>query len=82
MDKDWYKKTKYLVQQIVRIEYTVVENETDALLLENNLIKELQPKYNILLKDGKSYPYICIIDEDFPRILSIRNKIYLFQNIA
>ena len=66
------KKTKYLVQQIVRIEYTVVENETDALLLENNLIKKLQPRYNILLKDDKSYPWICIKNEPFSRIFPTR----------
>ncbi len=68
------RKTKNLVRQIKRMEYTVVENETDALLLENNIIKQLQPKYNILLKDGKSYPFICILKERFPRVISTRKK--------
>lgn len=65
-------KTYRLVKQIARIEYTVVDTEFDALLLENNLIKEFQPKYNILLKDGKTYPYICVTNEPFPRVFSIR----------
>jgi excinuclease ABC subunit C len=65
-------KTYRLVKQIARIEYTVVDSEFDALLLENNLIKEFQPKYNILLKDDKTYPYICITYEPFPRVFSIR----------
>jgi excinuclease ABC subunit C len=66
------RKTQRLVQQIERIEYTVVPSEQDALLLENNLIKTHQPKYNILLKDDKTYPYICITKEDFPRVLTTR----------
>ncbi|WP_038031424.1 excinuclease ABC subunit UvrC [Thermonema rossianum] len=66
------RKTRRLVQQIDRIEYTVVPSEQDALLLENSLIKSHQPKYNILLKDDKTYPYICITEEDFPRILTTR----------
>ncbi len=65
-------KTKRLVASIDRIEYTVVNSEYDALLLENNLIKRYQPKYNISLKDGKSYPYILIINERFPRIIKTR----------
>ncbi len=65
-------KTKQLVSQIHRIEFTIVPNEYDALLLENSLIKTNQPKYNILLKDDKSYPYICITDEPFPRLLVTR----------
>lgn len=65
-------KTYRLVKQIAKIEYTVVDSEFDALLLENNLIKEFQPKYNILLKDDKTYPYICVTNEPFPRIFSIR----------
>jgi excinuclease ABC subunit C len=65
-------KTYRLVKQIAKIEYTVVDSEFDALLLENNLIKEFQPKYNILLKDDKTYPYICVTHEPFPRIFSIR----------
>ncbi len=65
-------KTYRLVKQIAKIEYTVVDSEFDALLLENNLIKEFQPKYNILLKDDKTYPYICVTNEAFPRIFPIR----------
>lgn len=65
-------KTRQLVSQIYRIEYTIVPNEYDALLLENSLIKTNQPKYNILLKDDKSYPYICITEEAFPRLLVTR----------
>ncbi|WP_439880620.1 excinuclease ABC subunit UvrC [Pontibacter sp. MBLB2868] len=68
------KKTLKLVSQIKDIEFTIVDTETDAFLLENNLIKQYQPKYNILLKDGKTYPYICIINERFPRVISTRNK--------
>ncbi|NEM96555.1 excinuclease ABC subunit UvrC [Pontibacter burrus] len=69
------KKTLKLVSQIKEIEFTIVDTEADAFLLENNLIKQYQPKYNILLKDGKTYPYICIINERFPRVISTRNKI-------
>jgi excinuclease ABC subunit C len=65
-------KTRRLVSQINRIEYTIVNTEMDAFLLENNLIKAHQPKYNILLKDDKTYPYIYISHERFPRILSTR----------
>ena len=65
-------KTYRLVKQIAKIEYTVVDSEFDALLLENNLIKQFQPKYNILLKDDKTYPYICVTDEPFPRVFAIR----------
>lgn len=65
-------KTRKLVKEIRNIEYAVVNSEMDALLLENNLIKNLQPKYNILLKDGKSYPYICVTKEHFPRVLPTR----------
>ncbi|MFA6326775.1 MAG: GIY-YIG nuclease family protein, partial [Bacteroidales bacterium] len=60
-------KTVKMVSQIASIEYTVVDTESDALLLENNLIKNIQPKYNILLKDDKTYPWICVKDEPFPR---------------
>ncbi len=69
------KKTLKLVSQIKDIEFTIVDTETDAFLLENNLIKQYQPKYNILLKDGKTYPYICIVNERFPRVFTTRNKI-------
>jgi excinuclease ABC subunit C len=67
------RKTKRLVSQICRIEYTIVHSEWDALLLENQLIKQLQPKFNILLKDDKTYPFICITDEPFPRVFVTRN---------
>jgi excinuclease ABC subunit C len=69
---DINKKTQKLVQEINEIEFTIVNSEFDALLLENNLIKENQPKYNILLKDDKSFPSICITNERFPRIHSTR----------
>lgn len=65
-------KTRVLVSKIADVQHTVVESEQDALLLENNLIKQYQPKYNILLKDGKSYPWICIKNEPFPRIFLTR----------
>lgn len=66
-------KTKVLVSKIHDITYTVVNTEEDALLLENNLIKKYQPKYNILLKDGKTYPSICVTKEYLPRIFKTRN---------
>lgn len=65
-------KTYLLVKRIVDIQYIVVDTETDALLLENNLIKKYQPKYNIQLKDDKTYPWICIKNEAFPRVFSTR----------
>ena len=65
-------KTRQLVAHIADIKYVVVESEQDAFLLENNLIKQYQPRYNILLKDGKSYPSICITKEAFPRIFKTR----------
>ena len=68
-------KTRILVKNIVRIEHIVVESEMDALLLENNLIKKHKPRYNILLKDDKTYPWICIKKERFPRIFSTRRVI-------
>ncbi|MCH1538637.1 MAG: excinuclease ABC subunit UvrC [Flavobacteriaceae bacterium] len=68
-------KTRLLVKNIVRIEHIVVVSEMDALLLENNLIKKYKPRYNILLKDDKTYPWICIKKERFPRILSTRRVI-------
>lgn len=68
-------KTNVLVKKIVSIKHIVVETETDALLLENNLIKSYQPRYNILLKDDKSYPWICIKKERFPRVFSTRKLI-------
>lgn len=66
------RKTKRLVLNIRKLEYTVVPSEWDALLLENNMIKELQPKFNILLKDDKTYPYICVTRERFPRLIKTR----------
>ena len=66
-------KTRQLVAHIADIKYVVVESEQDAFLLENNLIKQYQPRYNILLKDGKSYPSICISREPYPRIFKTRN---------
>lgn len=68
-------KTKILCNQIMDIQHIVVENESDALLLENNLIKKIQPKYNVLLKDDKTFPWICIKNEAFPRIFSMRKLI-------
>ena len=65
-------KTRQLVKNIADIKYIVVESEQDAFLLENNLIKQYQPYYNILLKDGKSYPSICITKEDYPRVYKTR----------
>jgi excinuclease ABC subunit C len=66
-------KTRMLVKQIVDVKYIVVENDFDALLLENSLIKKHQPKYNIQLKDDKTYPWIKITNERFPRVLSTRH---------
>lgn len=67
-----HPKTRRLVSEIKNIEYILSESEFDALLLENNLIKQNQPKYNILLKDDKTFPYICILKERFPRIIYTR----------
>ncbi len=66
-------KTQVLVSKIADISYTVVRSEEDALLLENSLIKQYKPRYNVLLKDGKTYPSICITREDFPRIFKTRH---------
>ncbi|MDB4534084.1 excinuclease ABC subunit UvrC [Vicingaceae bacterium] len=71
--KNQFGKTAILVKQIVDIKTIVVGSEIEALLLENNLIKKYQPKYNIMLKDDKTYPWICIKNERFPRIFSTRN---------
>ena len=70
-----YGKTKVLVKKIFSIKHIVVNTETDALLLENNLIKKYQPRYNVMLKDDKTYPWICIKKERFPRIFLTRNVI-------
>lgn len=69
------RKTLRLVSEIRRIDFTVANSEFDALLLENNFIKQNQPKYNILLKDDKTFPYLCILKERFPRIISTRKYI-------
>jgi len=70
-----YGKTRVLVKKIVKIQHIVVDTETDALLLENNLIKKYQPRYNVMLKDDKSYPWICIKKERFPRVFMTRRVI-------
>ena len=69
-------KVKVLVEKIAEIRHFVVNSEADALLLENNLIKKLQPRYNILLKDDKTFPWICIKNEAFPRVFLTRNVIH------
>lgn len=68
-------KTRVLVKKIVTIKHIIVPTESDALLLENNLIKELQPRYNVLLKDDKTYPWICVKNERFPRVFSTRRLV-------
>ncbi len=70
--RDMLAKTKALVRNAESFTYTIVESEQDALLLECTLIKEYQPRYNVMLKDGKSYPYICIKNERFPRVFITR----------
>src|SRR5690606_34219065 len=67
-------KTRVLVKKIHDIKHIVVATESDALLLENNLIKELLPRYNVLLKDDKTYPWICIKNEAFPRVIVSRKR--------
>ena len=69
------KKTAVMVSKIADAEYTVVESEADALLLENNLIKQFKPRYNILLKDSKTYPWICVSAEEFPRVFLTRRMV-------
>ena len=71
-DDDKSAKIKRLVRSIYDIRVTVVATEVDALLLENSLIKRYQPRYNSMLKDDKSYPYLCITDEEYPRLLYTR----------
>lgn len=73
--KELTGKLRVLVRRIRDIKFIVVETEADALLLENNLIKTLQPRYNVLLRDDKTYPWICIKNEPFPRIFSTRNPV-------
>ena len=69
------RKTEVLVSKICRLEFTVVKTEIDALLLENSLIKEFRPRYNIALKDDKSFPVIRVTNERFPKIYAMRNPI-------
>ena len=71
---DLSPKIRILVRKIYNIEYIVVGSETEALLLENNLIKKLQPKYNSMLKDDKTYPYLCITNEIYPRLIFTRDR--------
>jgi len=68
-------KTQVLVSKIVDMEWIITDSEVEALLLENNLIKEHAPRYNVMLKDDKSYPYICISNEPFPRVFKTRNVV-------
>ncbi|MBR5014602.1 MAG: excinuclease ABC subunit C [Bacteroidales bacterium] len=69
------RKTAVMVSKIADAEYTVVETEADALLLENNLIKQFKPRYNILLKDSKTYPWICVSADEFPRVFLTRRMV-------
>ena len=69
------RKTAVMVSKIADAQYTVVESEADALLLENNLIKQFKPRYNILLKDSKTYPWICVTAEEFPRVMLTRRLV-------
>lgn len=73
-DANHSAKTRVLIRKIADIKLVVVNNETEALLLECNLIKKFKPKYNILLKDDKSYPWICVSNEDFPRVFTTRHR--------
>ena len=73
--RDHSAKVRVMVRQIASMRHIVVDSETDALLLENSLIKTLQPRYNILLKDDKSYPWIAVTAEEFPRVLSTRQLV-------
>ncbi len=68
-------KTKVMMGKVMDIQHTVVETESEALLLENNLIKQYQPRYNVLLKDDKTFPWICVKEEPFPRVFMTRNVI-------
>lgn len=69
------RKTAVMVSKIADAEYTVVESEADALLLENNLIKQFKPRYNILLKDSKTYPWICVSADDYPKVFLTRRQV-------
>ncbi len=72
-DQSGYGKVAVLVRKIVDIRFIIVDTELDALLLENNLIKKYQPRYNVMLKDDKTYPWICMKNEPFPRVFPTRN---------
>ena len=74
-NKEQVGKTRVLVSKIADIKFIVVESESEALLLENNLIKQYKPRYNIMLKDDKTYPWICIKNEPFPRVFLTRRKV-------
>jgi excinuclease ABC subunit C len=74
-NKEQTGKTRVLVSRIDDIKFIVVESESEALLLENNLIKEFKPRYNIMLKDDKTYPWICVKNEPFPRVFLTRKKL-------
>ena len=74
-NKEQTGKTRVLVSKIADIKFIVVESESEALLLENNLIKQYKPRYNIMLKDDKTYPWICIKNEPFPRVFLTRRKL-------
>ena len=69
------RKTRILVSKIADAQYSVVDTEADALLLENNLIKQYKPKYNILLKDSKTYPWICVTSDEFPKVFLTRRVV-------
>ncbi|GHV34453.1 UvrABC system protein C [Bacteroidia bacterium] len=73
-NKDVFGKTLVLVKKIADIKFIVTDSEYEALLLENNLIKKYRPPYNVMLKDDKTYPWICVKNEDFPRVFSTRRK--------
>ncbi len=74
-NKEQEGKVLALVRKIHRLEYIVVDTEADALLLENNLIKRHKPRYNIMLKDDKTYPWLCLSNEEFPRLFPTRRRI-------
>ena len=74
-NKEQVGKTRVLVSKIADIKFIVVESESEALLLENNLIKQYKPRYNIMLKDDKTYPWICVKKEPFPRVFLTRKKV-------
>ena len=71
-NKEQFGKTKVLVSKIADLEYSIVDSESEALLLENTMIKQYKPRYNILLKDDKTYPWLCVKNEPFPRVFLTR----------